>query len=176
MAPPHAETAAPSAKGAAAEDGPSASATNGTTSIGTATHNVKPVSFAEFLHRFVGPPDQHPWPLTAIHPAGAIEARSFDTEKTALNWIAAKQRAQWNMYFNPGRPKDRLTKKAAKPDMAGTSWLWADADPVKLTTPSPDENERRSYYQQQREAILEAVGNLQPPPSIPATAISVSGG
>jgi Family of unknown function (DUF5906) len=109
------------------------------------------------------------WPLTAIGDGGRVEARSFDDKQTAEDWVAAKQLAKHNVYFNPATPRDRLTSKATKEDIASTRWLWTDADPVKLDpaeAAAMSEEDRRAHYRREKIELLRLVDKLQPRPTV----------
>ena len=86
-----------------------------------------PADCTAFLRRFA---PSGPWALTALGDGPGVPTATFGQGQEAdlARWVEARQGERRNVYFLVGEARRALSKKAKKPDMARSRWLWVDID------------------------------------------------
>jgi hypothetical protein len=105
--------------------------------------------------------------LAAIEPDGRTATASFRRGKAGglRDWIAARQREGYGVYFQPNEAPGGCASKPAKADMAAALCRHADVDPDDANHPLAEERDR----------LARLAERLRSDPAMPPTAIIDSG-
>jgi hypothetical protein len=95
--------------------------------MGKGTLKSDPRRALEFLKSLYS---NGPWVLTAIHPAekGGVITETLESDR-AVEQFVQKHNKTSNVYYSVNPVKGKVTKKAAKTDIASAAYLHVDADP-----------------------------------------------